>query len=148
MFSAQVSKSSFKKRQLGPCKVYTKFESWIRMINDLAIVNNINLLVKLPFRSDLLNLVKVCAKYAVDEYGVKGLTLINTVKAPYPFEAIPEDCNQDPGFIHRGKDEFGLPQMSGKGLKYLRDWVLFQTLRHLRNNKGQKQKKIWLPPKL
>ena len=123
---------------------YSKFESWIKMINELAILYNTKLLIKLPFRSDLLNLIKICEKYSVDKhYGVKGLTLINTVKAPYPLKKKAYDCDYDPAYIHLDKDYFGLPQMSGKGLKYLRDWALFQAFRYL-SNKMQKKKNKYL----
>lgn len=57
------------------------------------------------------------------------------MKAPYPFTTWDRIKGNpyNPGVIHSREDVFGMPQLSGSALKYLRDWAVFQGSRYLKH---------------
>lgn len=121
---------------------YDKFKVWLQHIHNLASKEDIKkkLIIKLPFRSDLIHLLHMCDLQASrhPHYGIKGITLINTIKAPYPLTRnmieSEDGINRfEPGYIYPKEDVFGLPQLSGSALKYLRDWAIFQASRYVKN---------------
>jgi len=93
---------------------------WFNLLNRLGKDYNKRLLIKLPFRSDLLilcgfinRIIEENKKYG-EEYGIRGVTLINTIKSP-----TLDDKN-----LLLCSEKIKIQQMSGYSLKALRNWAI------------------------
>ena len=114
---------------------YDNFKKWLSCVHNFAVNAKKKLIIKLPFRSDLVQLIQFCDIKAGKHphYGIKAITLINTVKAPYPLTRKEMGGEFIPAYLYPDHDVFGIPQLSGNALKFIRDWGIFQASRYVRN---------------
>lgn len=106
---------------------------WFNLLNKLGIDNGKKLLIKLPFRSDLLILCQFIHKIIAEnnkfgnEYGIRGITLINTIKSPT------EDITHKGQNLLLCEEKVKLQQMSGYSLKAIRNWAIRTIKRRFEN---------------
>jgi Pyruvate/2-oxoacid:ferredoxin oxidoreductase delta subunit/predicted house-cleaning NTP pyrophosphatase (Maf/HAM1 superfamily) len=98
-------------------KVFLKFETVLKALNVIGIKYQKKLILKFPFRSDIIPFLKCVQKQTnKKKYGIKGVTLINAAKSPYPHQF-------DKKLTATG-DSIKIPQMSGELLAWLRNYIL------------------------
>ena len=93
---------------------------WFNLLNTQGKKYKKKLLIKLPFRSDLIilcglinRIIEENEKFG-ENYGIRGVTLINTIKSP-----TLDDSN-----LLLCSEEVKIQQMSGYSLKALRNWAI------------------------
>ncbi|KXB02359.1 hypothetical protein AKJ43_01895 [candidate division MSBL1 archaeon SCGC-AAA261D19] len=93
---------------------WSKFREWTRDIHRIGSRNGKKIIIKLPYRSDLNMLAWICEsveKEFESKFGIRALTLINTIKTPY--------------WDYKDYDYPKIPMASGDALTDLRDRSLF-----------------------
>ncbi len=100
--------------------IWNSIFEWFTLLNNIGLKKHKNLFIKLPFRSDIIilcahinTIVQENKKYNW-EYGISGVTLINTLKSPV------EDKEKRLLCIEKIK----LPQLSGRSLSGIRNWAI------------------------
>ncbi len=99
---------------------------WFNLLNELGNNNSKRLFIKLPFRSDLIILCQFIEKIIKEnkkfgkEFGIKGITLINTIKSPTEDNTV---AKSEPQLL-LCNEEVKLHQMSGYSLKGIRNWAI------------------------
>ncbi|MGQ9702788.1 MAG: Maf family nucleotide pyrophosphatase [Bacteroidales bacterium] len=105
---------------------------WFVLLNELGKTYQKRVLIKLPFRSDLLTLCSFISKIIKENkdnnwvYGIKGVTLINTIKSPI------EDKIKEQKLLLDG-ETIKLPQLSGESLKGIRNWAIRTVKKRFEN---------------
>lgn len=102
---------------------FDEYQKWLSFIHQLGIRRNKKIILKYPFRSDIAALLSVAEEIADvggqvnwdRHYGISGVTLINTLKGPYPGIVKEKE--------HKG-DSTMYFQVSGDMLTGIRNYVL------------------------
>lgn len=114
---------------------------WFTLLNNLAIVKNKKLLIKLPFRSDLLILCSFINKIIVENRnagisgGIRGITLINSIKTPF----IDPSKHKEFGML-MASEKIKFQQLSGEYLSGIRNWAI----KIVHNRFNENKENIWI----
>jgi|GEM_PF-2645717 len=108
-------------------RVLKKFKTVLEALNKIGELYKKKLILKFPFRSDITPFLDVVKKQVnkKSKYGIKGITLINAAKSPYPY-ALKEQLSGN-------GDSIKILQMSGELLAWLRNYLLCK-LKHIKFN--------------
>ncbi|MBF0232928.1 MAG: hypothetical protein HQK65_07805 [Desulfamplus sp.] len=81
-------------------RFYDEYRQWLRVINDVAVQYKKKLILKFPFRSDTLALIRDAVALRkwhkvqsgkdpdLQNYGIRGITLVNALKTPVPMAGV------------------------------------------------------------
>lgn len=104
--------------------LFFEFSEWLKKLHLLGTIFRKKIILKFPFRSDIIPFLRIAEDIAeidkIDEpnnYGISGVTLINTVKSPYPYRLVG-------GQSRSSVDSIKIPQMSGEFLVWIRNYLL------------------------
>jgi len=100
--------------------VLRKFKTILTALNAIGAKFEKKLILKFPFRSDIMPFLLISQEIGnkTDNYGVKGVTLINTAKSPYPYQIDKRLM------VTEDSDKIKVPQLSGELLAWLRNFIL------------------------
>lgn len=104
--------------------LFFEFSEWLKKLHSLGTIFNKKIILKFTFRSDIIPFLRIAEDIAeIDKidapnnYGISGVTLINTVKSPYPYRL-------EGGKKPSSDDSIKIPQMSGEFLAWTRNYLL------------------------
>lgn len=108
-------------------RFYEEYRKWLQVIHRVAVARQKQLILKFPFRSDTLALIREAVALrkwhlaqsgpanSKRDYGVRGITLINALKTPVPVAGIDDPPPHTPAW-YASHSAWG--DASGKQWKY------------------------------